>query len=107
MENKSVSNSFQTFLKEAPGHAGAWMEMVHKLDEASSLDKKTEELAYIAVMAAVDLESGIPFHVKSAKASGATREEIKSAILLGLPAVGNRVVKALPVALNAFDEENV
>lgn len=105
MDNKTVSNSFQTFLKEAPEHARAWMEAVHRLDEASSLDKKTEELAYIAVMAAVELESGIPFHVKSAKASGATRDEIKSAILLGLPAVGNRVVKALPVALNAFDED--
>ncbi len=105
MDNKTVSNSFQTFLKEAPEHARAWMETVHRLDEASSLDKKTEELAYIAVMAAVELESGIPFHVKSAKASGATRDEIKSAILLGLPAVGNRVVKALPVALNAFDED--
>lgn len=106
MDNTLVSNAFQVFFQEAPEHSKAWMEVVQKLDNASSLDKKTEEIAYLAVMAAVGLESGIPFHVKMAKEHGATREEIKSAILLGLPAVGNSVIKALPVALKAFDEHN-
>jgi len=104
MDNKNVSNSFQVFLNEAPEHSKAWMEAVRKLDIASNLDKKTEEIAYIAVLAAVGLESGIPFHVKSAKEFGATRDDVKSAILLGLPAVGNKVVKTLPIALDAFDE---
>jgi alkylhydroperoxidase/carboxymuconolactone decarboxylase family protein YurZ len=54
-------------------------------------------------MAAVRLESGLPFHVKMAKAKGASREEIISAILVGLPAVGNCVVASLPIALDAFD----
>lgn len=103
--NKSViSNAFQTFMSEAPEQANAWMETVQKLDTASKLDKKTEELAYIAVLAAVRLESGIPFHVKHAKELGASREEIISSILVGLPAVGNVVVQALPIALSAFDE---
>ncbi|MDF2859044.1 MAG: carboxymuconolactone decarboxylase [Neobacillus sp.] len=105
MDNKNVSNSFQVFLSEAPAHSKAWMDAVQKLDLASTLDKKTEEIAYISVMAAVGLESGMPFHVKSAKKFGATREDVKSAILLGLPAVGNKVIKALPIALDAFDEE--
>lgn len=104
MDNKNVSNSFQVFLKEAPEHSKAWMEAVRKLDAACSLDERTGEIAYIAVLAAAGLESGIPFHVKRAKELGATREDIKSAILLGLPAVGNKVVKALPIALDAFDE---
>ena len=55
------------------------------------------------MMAAVGLESGIPFHVKHAKELGATRQEIISAVLVGLPAVGNGVVRALPVALEAYD----
>ncbi|MBC1543170.1 carboxymuconolactone decarboxylase family protein [Listeria cossartiae] len=100
-----VSKSFEVFAKEAPEVQAAWMETVHKLDTASKLDKKTEELAYIAVLAATRLESGIPFHVKMAKSSGATRDEIISAILVGLPAVGNTVISALPVAIDAFDEE--
>jgi len=45
---------------------------VKGLDEASALDKKTEELAYLAVLAAMRMESGVPFHVASAKAAGAT-----------------------------------
>ena len=100
-----VSNSFEAFSKEAPEAFQAWMEAVKKLDGASALDHKTEELAYIAVMAAARLESGLPFHVKMAKANGATRNEIISSILVGLPAVGNIVIQSLPIALAAFDEE--
>ena len=98
-----VSNAFQTFLSEAPGHAEAWLGAVKGLDRASALDGKTEELAYLAVLAAQRLTSGIPFHVAAAKAEGATREEIISAVLVGLPAVGNIVIEALPIALAAFD----
>ncbi len=103
MDYKNVSNSYQVFLKEAPEHAKAWMGAVQKLDEAGSLDPKTGEIAYIAVLAASGLESGIPFHVKRARDLGASREDVISAVLLGLPAVGNLVVKSLPVALEAYD----
>lgn len=105
MNKPAISNAFQAFMTEAPEQARAWMEVVQKLDTASKLDKKTEELAYIAVLAAVRLESGIPFHVKQAKTHGASREEIISAILVGLPAVGNVVTASLPAAINAYDEE--
>jgi alkylhydroperoxidase/carboxymuconolactone decarboxylase family protein YurZ len=101
----TVSNAFQTFFQEAPEQAKAWMEVVSKLDSASKLDSKTEELAYIAVMASARLESGIPFHVKHAKELGASRDEIVSAVLVGLPAVGNVVISSLPVALKAYDED--
>lgn len=98
-----ISAAFEAFFKEAPQHAQAWMQAVQALDGASALDKKTEELAYVAVLAALRLNGGIPFHVESAKAHGATREEVISAVLLGLPAAGNGVVQSLPVALEAFD----
>jgi alkylhydroperoxidase/carboxymuconolactone decarboxylase family protein YurZ len=101
----SVSNAFQIFMKEAPEYQKIWMETVQKLDYVSKLDSKTEELAYIAVLASSRLESGLPFHVKHAKALGATRDEIISAVLVGLPAVGNIVIQALPVAINAYDME--
>ena len=104
-EKSSVSNAFQTFMKEAPGHQKAWLEMVQKIDAASRLDAKTEEFAFIAVLASARLEGGLPFHVKHAKSLGATREEIISAVLVGLPAVGNIVIQALPIALHAFDGE--
>ena len=99
----SVSNAFQTFLAEAQEQAQAWMGAVQGLDQASALDKKTEELAYLAVLSALRLTSGIPFHVESAKKHGATRAEILSAVLVGLPAAGMAVIQSLPIALDAFD----
>lgn len=100
-----VSNAFLTFMKEAPEQSKAWMKTVQKLDSSSALDSKTGELAYIAVMAANRLETGLPFHVKHAKELGAAREEIISAVLIGLPSVGNLVIQALPIALDAYDND--
>ena len=106
MSNRpSVSNAFQTFMEEASEYQRVWLDTVQKLALASKLDSKTEELAYIAVLAALRLEGGLPFHVKHAKSLGASREEIISAVLVGLPATGNVVIQALPIALNAFDGE--
>lgn len=101
---KQVSNAFECFMKEAPEQAKIWLETVKKLDGASVLDSKTEEIAYIAVLTTAGLLSGIPFHVKHAKELGATREEIKSAVLLPLPAIGNQAIAALPIALEAYDD---
>jgi len=53
-------------------------------------------------LAALRLESGVPFHTLLAKRSGASRAEIVSALLVGLPAAGNAVVQCLPAALAAF-----
>jgi alkylhydroperoxidase/carboxymuconolactone decarboxylase family protein YurZ len=91
-------------MTEAPQHAQAWSAMVQGLDVASALDKKTEELTYLAVLAALRMESGVPFHVKMAKQAGATRDEVISAILVGLPAAGHSVTQGLPAALATYDE---
>ncbi len=101
----SISESFKCFMENAPEYQNAQMQFVSNLSNISKLDRKTETLAYLSVLAAARLEGGIPFHVKEAKASGATRDEIISSILIGLPAVGNCVIQSLPIALKAFDEE--
>jgi alkylhydroperoxidase/carboxymuconolactone decarboxylase family protein YurZ len=98
-----VSDAFGTFLREAPAHAEAWMAGVQGLGAASALDEKTETLAYLAVLAALGLQSGVPFHAAHAKRAGATRAEVVSAVLIGLPAAGNGVTACLPAALNAYD----
>jgi AhpD family alkylhydroperoxidase len=98
-----VSAAFQAFQRHAPGHAQAWARMVSGLVESSALEKKTSALAYLAVLAAQRLEGGIPFHVQAARAAGASREEVVSAILLGLPAAGLGVVQVLPAAIAAYD----
>ena len=98
-----VSAAYRAFLEEAPAHAHAWMEAAQALGAASALDAKTAALTYLGVLAATRLESGVPFHVAQAKAAGATREEVVSAVLIGLPAAGNQVVQVLPAALAAYD----
>ena len=105
MSNNQISNAFQLFMSEAPDHAKAWGTAVQGLGAASALDKKTSALAYLAVISALRLESGIPFHVNSAKAAGATREEVISAVLVGLPAAGHVVTQALPIAIAAYNAE--
>lgn len=99
----SISGAFSAFGEHAPAFQQPWMAMVQQLAEASALDPKTEELAYLAVLAAAGMESGLPFHVAMAVKAGATREEVISALLVGLPAVGQRVVSSLPPALAALN----
>jgi alkylhydroperoxidase/carboxymuconolactone decarboxylase family protein YurZ len=99
----TISPAFQAFLRDAPGHARAWGTMVQGLRESSALDAKTSALAYLAVLAALGLEGGVPFHVQVAKDAGASREEVVSAILVGLPAAGHRVTQVLPCAAAAYD----
>lgn len=98
-----VSRGFQSFMTDAPNHAQAWATLVQGLEGASALDKKTAALAYLAVLAALRLESGVPFHVQVAKQLGASRDEIVSAVLVGLPAAGHGVTQVLPGALEAYD----
>ena len=105
-EQKSlISTAFQTFMSEAPAHAQAWGVLVQSLGQASALDTKTSALAYLAVLAALERPSGIPFHVQAAKKAGASREEVISAILVGLPAAGHVVTQALPASVEAYDAE--
>ena len=88
-------------------HAGevgeSYLDMVLKEAKESTFDPKTHELAYLAVLVATGLEQGIIMHTKQAKALGATREEIKSAV--ALPAVGFPAIIGLKTALNSFDEK--
>ena len=99
-----VSQAFAMFLSEAPRHAKAWNGAIDGLAAASALEPKTAHLVYLAVLAALRLESGVPFHTGLAKRAGASRDEVMSAILAGLPAAGNAVTQVLPAALAAYDE---
>ena len=85
----------------SPGHQKGWQNAVKYLAHASSLDAKTESLVYTGILAATRLDNGLSFHV--AEAHGAMREEITSAVLAGLPAVGNVVIQFLSIALQAYD----
>lgn len=78
--SSDVSGAFKAFLSEAPAHSKAWMNAAQDLEAVSALEKKTAHLAYPAVLAALRLENGIPFHVRLAKQAGASRAEVISAL---------------------------
>jgi alkylhydroperoxidase/carboxymuconolactone decarboxylase family protein YurZ len=63
-QQPEMSDPFEVFRHEAPGHARAWMGAVRALDEASALERKTEELASLAVAAALRLEGEVPMQVQ-------------------------------------------
>jgi alkylhydroperoxidase/carboxymuconolactone decarboxylase family protein YurZ len=65
-----ISDAFPLLLTESPQHAQAWMTAVRALGEASALDERTHTLAYLAVLAALRVESGVPFHVAHALRRG-------------------------------------
>jgi alkylhydroperoxidase/carboxymuconolactone decarboxylase family protein YurZ len=102
-QQPKISKAFQVFMSQAPHHAQAWGALVQGLAGASALDQKTQALAYLAVLAALGRESGVPFHVEAAKKAGASREEVISAILVGLPAAGHGVTQVLPSAVASYD----
>jgi alkylhydroperoxidase/carboxymuconolactone decarboxylase family protein YurZ len=97
------SIAFEAFGREASKHAEAWSRMIQETAAASALDEKTRALAYIGVLAAIRSDNGIESHVMNARKAGATRKEIISAILVGLPAAGHSVMQVLPTALSAYD----
>jgi alkylhydroperoxidase/carboxymuconolactone decarboxylase family protein YurZ len=68
--SRGASQAFETFLAEAPAHAKAWMGAVEGLAAANALDEKTRHLAYLAVLAALRFEGGVPLHVRLAKKCG-------------------------------------
>jgi alkylhydroperoxidase/carboxymuconolactone decarboxylase family protein YurZ len=102
-QSNQISDAFKLFMSDAPEFALAWASVVQSLAQASALDDKTRELAYLAVLAALNRTSGIPFHVALLKERGATREEVISAVLVGLPAAGHVVTQSLPAAIEAYD----
>lgn len=95
---------FECFMEESKEIGKAYIDMILQQEKSSALDKKTHELAYIAVLSATKIMGGLIYHVKSAKNLGASREEVKSAILVGLPAVGLAIIDPLEAALHAYDE---
>ncbi|MCL2483304.1 MAG: carboxymuconolactone decarboxylase family protein [Propionibacteriaceae bacterium] len=99
-----MSTGFDQFVHDLPRTAQAHMAFVKEKADESALDGKTNHLAYLAVLAATGLTSGIPFHVGLARQAGASREEVLSATLVGLQAVGLIVIDAYAVARTALDQ---
>jgi len=99
-------NPIETFYKEAPEVSKAFDGLIDSLKNTTGLDQKTKQLIYIGIKAALGDAGAVYYHVPMAKKAGATREEIKDAILITLTVCGLQgVVSCLPSALEAFDQK--
>jgi alkylhydroperoxidase/carboxymuconolactone decarboxylase family protein YurZ len=98
-------NPLETFQKEAPEVAQAFDGLITALKETKGLDAKTKQLVYIGIKAAMGDTTAIFYHVPMAKKLGATREEVKDAILITLSVCGLKgVATCLPTALETYDK---
>jgi alkylhydroperoxidase/carboxymuconolactone decarboxylase family protein YurZ len=83
--------------------APEWAEAIVELGSASALDLKTRALCYLSALAAARLPSEVPFRATRARNLGATREEVISAILVGLRAIGHPAIDEPFPANDVFD----
>ena len=99
-------NPMETFAAEAPNVAAAFDRMIHALVSTDGLDARTKQIAYIAIKAAQGDATAVALHAPMAKGLGASRAEVRDAILLTLTTSGlSGVAKCLPAALQAYDED--
>ena len=97
----------ETFAAEAPDVAAAFNRLIETLITTDGLDARTKQIAYIAIKAAQGDATAVALHVPMAKRLGASRAEMRDAILLTLTTTGlSGVTKCLPAALQAYDADS-
>jgi alkylhydroperoxidase/carboxymuconolactone decarboxylase family protein YurZ len=97
-------NTLDIFMKESPQVAEAFHGLIAALRDTRGMDAKTQQLIYIALKASEGDATAIHYHVPMAKNAGASRDEVKDAILITLTVGGLKgVASCLPTALEAYD----
>jgi AhpD family alkylhydroperoxidase len=98
-----TSNPMIVFQNEAPEVSAAFNNLIGALGSSRGLDDKTRQLIYIAMRAMQGDTTAVIAHTSMAKAAGASREELKDAILMTLMVSGIKGVAAcLAPALEAY-----
>lgn len=100
-----MKNPLELFMKESPEIQNAYAEFIQSLIDDKGLDNKTKQLIYIGMKMIADDERAVKMHVPMAKNAGATRDEVKTTILLGLSVIGLKAAsKYLPIVLECYDD---
>ena len=95
---------FQIISEEAPSVHKAFFDLAGALGKDGGLDEKTFQLIYIGIKAAGGVVSSVVAHAGYAKKAGATREEVRGAVLISLMTNGvDGVASCLEAALEAYD----
>jgi len=95
---------FEILAEETPDVNAAFRGLVGALEKDCGLDPKTFQLVYLAIRAAGGIDGAVAAHVPLAKKAGATREEVRGAVLISLMVSGVvGISTCLAKALEAYD----
>jgi len=95
---------FEVLAEETPGVNKAFFDLAGALEKDGGLDAKTFQLVYIAIKASVAETGAVAAHAAYAKKAGATREEVRGAVLVSLMTHGvSGISSSLIAALDAYD----
>ena len=95
---------FEILTQEVPGVNKAFFDLVGTLQKEAGLDEKTFQLVYIAIKASVGETGAVVAHAAMAKKAGATREEVRGAVLITMMTHGvGGISSCLVAALDAYD----
>jgi AhpD family alkylhydroperoxidase len=101
---KSYFNRLKEMGELAPDSFQAFLHFDEKALSPGVLPVKTKELIAVAVAHTTGCPYCIDLHVKNAKRSGATKEEMAEAIMVSTALKAGSAVAHSVNALNAFDE---
>lgn len=97
-------NGYQMFVEETPQVATAFHALIREISTLEGLDDKTRQLIYIGICASRGDTGAVVAHVPMAKQAGASKEEIRSTILLTLTTTGVMgVTSCLLPAMEVYD----
>ena len=96
-------NFFEVWTNESPETMKAFMDFAGSLQAKTGLDEKTFQLIYIAMQASRGAVGSVAGHAAFAKKAGATREEVRGAVLTTLMLGINGVADCLVAALQSYD----
>lgn len=103
MSGEDISDTFGMAAKGFRGVRAGSENKIDQLPYSMWLDPKTTSLIRIGIAAAQGPDTGMPLHVALARDAGATKDEIISAIMLGLPPEGQRPVPVSSSPLELCD----
>ncbi|MBI2902181.1 MAG: carboxymuconolactone decarboxylase family protein [Candidatus Methylomirabilis oxyfera] len=96
MPKQKLPVPFERFAKEFSKAHAAYERLGSACHTSGPLEAKTRELIQLGMAIGIRSEGAVHSHVKKAHATGATAEEIRHAVLLGIPTLG------LPTTVAAF-----
>lgn len=98
-------NPYDLFISECPDIARAFDLLVDAQRNAPGMDPKTKQLVNIALQTATRNPRGVYFHAAMARNAGATKDDVKGAVVKALHLVGlAAVLDRLPSSLEGYDK---